>query len=407
MSPQNFLTRVVLENYKSIAACDVRPRPLTFLVGPNAAGKSNFLDALGFIGDAVGVSLEYALVRRGGLEEIIRRSKDKLYDFGIRLEFELPEEARGRYALRIGWREGAAEVLEEECVVGSSRVSQSDTRYRVCPGSQNVLTNARTASPVFRDNLYLTAASALPEFRSVRQQLAAMQVYNLDPAGIAGLSKGSARSWLATDGQNLASVLDHLQEHDRAAFERIVEYLRLILPTLAAIKVEEAGPGKTIRFLLYVAGFNDPQPFWAAQMSDGTLRSLGVLVALFQAGRYPGGHPAMVGIEEPEAQVHPAALGVLLDAMREASYRTQVLVTTHSPDLLDDKEIPTDSILAVTADQGRTRIGPVDGASRSVLRDHLFTAGELLRMNQFEPNGGAATESAPAAVQLFDPEGVR
>ena len=57
-------------------------------------------------------------------------------------------------------------------------------------------------------------------------------------------------------------------------------------------------------------------------------------------------------------------------------------MTSHSPDLLDDKEISAESIISVTSDEGETILGPVDEASRSSMRDHLFTAGELLRLNQ-------------------------
>lgn len=64
----------------------------------------------------------------------------------------------------------------------------------------------------------------------------------------------------------------------------------------------------------------------------------------------------------------------------------QVVVTSHSPDLLDDSSIPTDAILAVDNDGGVTRISGIDEAGRSVLRDHLFTAGELLRQNQLTPD---------------------
>jgi len=61
------LTKVILKNYKSIAGCDVALGPLTFLVGPNAAGKSNFLDALRFVADSLRASLEHALRERGGI----------------------------------------------------------------------------------------------------------------------------------------------------------------------------------------------------------------------------------------------------------------------------------------------------------------------------------------------------
>src|SRR5688500_6467134 len=84
-----FISRVVLKNYKSIAACDVRLGPLTFLVGPNGSGKSNFLDALRFVADALSTFLDHAIRERGGINEVRRRSSGHPTHFGIRLEFRL------------------------------------------------------------------------------------------------------------------------------------------------------------------------------------------------------------------------------------------------------------------------------------------------------------------------------
>ena len=64
------------------------------------------------------------------------------------------------------------------------------------------------------------------------------------------------------------------------------------------------------------------------------------------------------------------------------------MVTSHSTDLLDDPDIPAEAIIAVLAEDGETRIGPLDDVGRSALRDHLYTAGELLRMNQLDPDPG-------------------
>src|SRR3712207_1389167 len=77
--------------------------------------------------------------------------------------------------------------------------------------------------------------------------------------------------------------------------------------------------------------------------------------------------------------------GLVLDALREASEAVQVLVTSHSPALLDTDEIDPGLIRAVVFEDGKTVIGPVDAASRTVLERHLYTAGELLRMNQLRP----------------------
>ena len=74
MSDTRLITRVVIRNYKSIGACNVRLGPLSILVGPNGSGKSNFVDALRFITDALRYSLDHALRDRGGIHEVRRRS---------------------------------------------------------------------------------------------------------------------------------------------------------------------------------------------------------------------------------------------------------------------------------------------------------------------------------------------
>jgi predicted ATPase len=137
-------------------------------------------------------------------------------------------------------------------------------------------------------------------------------------------------------------------------------------------------------------------------MSDGTLRALGILDALFQLGNNRMPRVPLVGIEEPEVALHPAATAVLLDSLRDASGNTQILVTSHSPDLLDDERVKSASILAVIAEQGVTHIGPLDAAGRSALRDNLYTAGELLRIGQMSPDMAAARSASGRQLRLFD-----
>jgi predicted ATPase len=129
-------------------------------------------------------------------------------------------------------------------------------------------------------------------------------------------------------------------------------------------------------------------------MSDGTIRAVGVLAALFQPWVLDG-QISLVGIEEPEAALHPSAAGVLFDALTEASERVQVLVTSQSADLLDRDDLDPSIIRAVASDAGLTVIGEVDEVSLRALREHRFTAGELLRAGQINPETPAGTGSAP------------
>ena len=78
----------------------------------------------------------------------------------------------------------------------------------------------------------------------------------------------------------------------------------------------------------------------------------------------------------------------------DAAHKTQVIITSHSPDLLDNKELDVDSILAVEAHGGNTAITQVDEVGRSVIRDRLFTTGELLRLDQLQPDPASVAAAA-------------
>jgi predicted ATPase len=394
MADSTFITRAVLRNYKSIAQCDVRLGPLTFLVGANGSGKSNFLDAFRFVADALRTSLDHALRDRGGVNEVRRRSAGHPNHFGVRLEFTLPTGQRGYYAFRIGARqEGRYAVTREECRLSPNEVFGEGASYVVEAGE--VISKSVQVAPVAStDRLYLVNASGLPEFRPVYDALSHMGFYNLNPDRIRDLQAPDAGELLMRDGGNLASVLALLSSRRHAVKGRIEEYLSRVVQGITEVEATSIGPKETLRFKQQMAGSASPWGFLAVNMSDGTLRALGILVALFQSVNGEATRIPLVGIEEPEIALHPAAAGVLLDAIREASRNTQVVVTSHSPELLDNRSIPWDSILAVLATGGSTRIGPLDDVNASVLRDGLYTVGELLRLDQLAPDleGGGTTQ---------------
>ncbi len=208
-----------------------------------------------------------------------------------------------------------------------------------------------------------------------------MEIYNLNPREIASMQRPDPGDILRRDGSNAASVLQQLPASIR---ERINAHVAQIVPGVSDATPRTLGSQETIEFRQAVRGQEHPWRFLAGSMPDGTLRAFGVLLAIFQAAAPRPGVPAplLIGIEEPELALHPAALSVLLAALREGMRHCQMLVTSHSPDLLDNSDIPPDALLAADADAGVTEIGPIDAAGREVLRNRLFTPGELLRQNQ-------------------------
>lgn len=379
------IRRVVIRNYKSIAACDLELGPLTFLVGPNGSGKSNFLDALRFIADALHASLDHAFRDRGGIDDVRRKSNSAASRLGIRVDFHLPNEMHGYYAFLVSGTYNRFVVDLEECRLSrGALMGGGETFFRVAEGHV-VRSRLSVAPAAIKDRLYLANLSGTPEFRPLYDALAGMGFYNLNPDVIRDLQSPHPGELLARDGSNLASVLARLASASPSSKQRIEEYLAQVVPGISGIDALSIGPRETLEFRQQDTRNENRWQFLAANMSDGTLRALGILVALFQRGPNTD-NPLLIGLEEPETALHPAAAGVLIDSMRDAASMRQVLVTSHSPDLLDNASIADSEIMAVVAEDGETRIGHLDEAGRSVLQDNLFTAGDLLRMNQLRPS---------------------
>jgi hypothetical protein len=304
------------------------------------------------------------------------------------------------YGFRIGAKpKGGYEVQAEKCVV-FGRALGEESLFEVVSGA------VRRASfgvgpPAAPDRLYLVAASGLPQFRPLFDALSHMGFYNLNPDEIRDLQPPDTGEVLRRDGGNLASVLGTMAKENKLARDRVVQFLSKVVPGIEDVAVHHVGRKETLEFRQLVGTNRDPWRFMAENMSDGTLRALGVLTALFQSAGATTRQVRFVGIEEPEVALHPGAAGVLRDGLRAAARTTQVAVTSHSPELMDDKDIPDHAILAVANRNGETIIGPLDAAGRSAIKDRLYTAGELLKLNALEPDETAAREPANGQMDLF------
>lgn len=217
-----------------------------------------------------------------------------------------------------------------------------------------------------------------------------MGFYNLNPDQIRGLQDPDPGERLMRDGRNLSAVVRQLGLLAPDTYQRVEEYLRAMVPGVVSVAEKELGPKETLEFRQHLDNATeDPRGsrrFLASNMSDGTLRMLGVLAASFQVAsqRSP---MRLVGIEEPEIALHPGGALKLMDAMIEAKSLVQIMVTTHSPDFLDSERVNPKWIRAVHMDDhGSTIVTPVRPDLLQLVRDRLYTIGELLRLDQLDPD---------------------
>ncbi len=381
---RSILTQLCVRNYRSIEEMTLDFGPLTVLVGPNGAGKSNIIDVLRFVRDALRLGLENAILNRHGMSALRRWSpKGRPYDVHIELRFRIHGEEvlyafilgsirRGEY--RVKWEKYTGK--REEKPFG---YEIKDGRWVQPPYDEQRPERAsymgrkgekgETVGPEPQLTLSLPRAS-LP-FVGIQRFIHDMGFYTIYPNLLREPQKPANPYPLDERAQNLGSVLKSMKrdKQTRPTFDALLEALSPAVEGISDISVAQAG-GYLVTRLHHGQG---GPAFPLAQESDGTLRLLGLLTALYQ---FPP--RSLLAIEEPELTVHPGALGVLRDVLLEVSGRSQLLVTTHSPDLLYD--LPAETLRVVEKVDNVTLVGEVAEEQRQAIAKKLFFPGELMRM---------------------------
>lgn len=385
--PIPFITRVRIANYKSIAACDVELGPLTVLLGLNAAGKSNFLDALSFVAEALSLSPRSATAKRGGPEELARQVDGRPPTAKIELELQLTVGATStvpaRYGFELRFEQKTARqpvsVAREWCHIGSGAEA---TRYVRTASSVEFGSATRMARI---NELWLgTAALEDAGCSALYSALCGISFHAPEPQVMRELEPRSPGNTLGERGERLAEVLGELAESHPAVKSRIDDYLAAIAPGALGMDQRILDTHSTVQLRMWEEDNGSERHFNPGSTSDGTLRAAGLLAALFQPDSLTGEVP-LVCVDEPELGLHPTATGVLFDALTEAAEHVQVIAATQSADLLDRKDFDPDWALLVTMENGATQISPVDEGTREVVARRLATLGGELRSNQLTP----------------------
>lgn len=396
MSRLPFLQKLYLRNFRSIQdEAIVFPNPL-FLVGRNDTGKTNVLEALSFLSDCMSLPLQTAVDSRGGFSAL-----SYLHEIGqpyeapihVRADFALrASKQKGHYAFSLGFVSGSAndfDVLHEQCSVtdGSGETLWFDREAE----------KFRTNVPAFdlqldSQALALPLAAGIQAFAPVRRGLEAMRVYAIEPNRMREPTASDSR-YLHRDGGNVVRVLQKMSARDPDTLERLRELLNAVVPGLTGLYlVNERDNGPVLMFRQEAAR-NENVLFSASRMADGTLRVLGLLAAVMQEPP-----PSVIAFDEPELYLHLGAVSAVSDALQMASERCQVVVATHSPELIDSKWISPDNLRVVEKREGATQVVGLDVAPRKAIRQHLMGAGELMRANALD----ALPSDARPGVATFD-----
>ncbi len=364
-------TRVVASNFLSLGEdVSVDLGDLTVLAGINGAGKSNVITALAFVANALDDGLEHAVVSRRGFRALRRHGAGRGM---VRLRYELEgHDWSGTYEIGIsGKADGSYTVSHEDGSI-TYRDPVRHLRFRARGG---VLANPGpelAGVPVSSDDLLLRVVGGIQGYSPLRNALRAVRQYAIYPGALREPSKPSVLSHLDCEGRNWASIVRRVAAGSYGAELR--EALARVTGDVVDLRVEQLGDNLAVLFRHRLDEHRPDDGPWfdAGRESDGTLRIAGLLTALLQEPPL-----TLIAVEEPELTIHPGALPLIVDFLRMAAEWSQVLVTTHSPDLLD--RVEPDEIRVVQRVAGATTVAPVDASQVELVRKLLVTPGELMR----------------------------
>tara|TARA_B100000965_G_scaffold402459_1_gene428450 strand:- start:218 stop:1417 length:1200 start_codon:yes stop_codon:yes gene_type:complete len=348
MSTLRGLRELHVQNFRCLRDVTVPLGRLNVLVGPNAAGKSTFLDVIQFLGDSVRQDLVPALEERGGFDQVLfrgdplRRSPRSLPRVNVsvkaRVTQHASESALDHYDLQF-WKVRRGLVREESFQF--KRTRGAGRRIKIKGSGVEFLDEDRAPEQLTLLQEESLGLSTLPKLsdeqggKQVRQIADLFTTFRVFEVSVARAKRPASfedMDTLRPDASNLSAFLIWLADTDMDAFERLESDAREMVPGLAKIKFEGvASPTsgeQLVHAQLLEEGLSQPSPLWEA--SYGTVRALSLLALL-----YDPNPPLLTCVEEIDHGLHPHVFDRLVDRLREASQRTQFVIATHSPALVN------------------------------------------------------------------------
>ena len=337
-------THVRLENWRNFSHVDVALQRRVFLVGPNASGKSNLLDVFRFLHDivSVGGGFREAVRRRGGVSRLRCLAARRYSDIVAHVRIGDDEEPSGwEYELRFGQDNLRRPIVKDE------RVSRLGKKLLERPNTDD------RRDPERLTQTYLEQVNVNQNFREVADFFSLVRYLHIVPQLVREPDRSVGRLNDPFGGDFLEQIARKQKNTQDAWLRRIRDALRVAVPQLKELELT-----RDIRGTPHLRGKYEhwrAQGAWQTEedFSDGTLRLMGLLWAALE-----GSGPLL--LEEPELSLHPDVVRFVPQMFARIQRRTgrQVLVSTHSTDLLRDEGIGLDEVLLLIPAEEGTAVEP-------------------------------------------------
>lgn len=402
------IVKIRISNYRNFDDLSVCLNDFNLLVGANASGKSNFVQAFQFLRDIVNHGLEDAISRQGGIEYLrnikIAESRPLLFHVVMRgdtkwlllpfdhdnfatiqeidYEFSFCENGSG-YAVdqdRMRLTYSSEGVAEKFSVSFFNRDGKFDIES-TNPAVESALFDAKS---IFRESPGAEKKTLLIEYPLVGlyvqpalDWLSKIGIYDFDPKLPKRATPISGPSELEIDGSNLAIVLNKILS-DEESKRGFLNLSRDLLPFLRGVDVEKVAD-KSIFFKLREK-YAEKADLPAFLISDGTINMMALIIALY----FQQKQLSLSIIEEPERNIHPHLISKVMTMFREASEKKQIIATTHNPEMV--KQADLEHILLVKRDeQGFSTITkPANNEQIRIFLENEMGLDDLLVQNLLE-----------------------
>ncbi|MEO8955524.1 MAG: AAA family ATPase [Ktedonobacteraceae bacterium] len=332
-----------LENWRNFTQIDVTLQQRMFLIGANATGKSNLLDAFRFLRDIVrvGGGFEKAVADRNGITHLRNITTPSHSDVVIDVQLGDDEKALWRYRLTIGQDNQGYAILKEE------KVWKSGTSLLERPDAQDA-----TDVDLLRQT-HLEQISSNGKFRDIANFFNSVRYYHIVPQLVREPERSIGRQSDPYGGDFLEQMINLPEEIRDYRLQRIQNVLHVTVPQLEDLQLHIGTDSRGFPHLLgMIDGRLSKLPWLTeAEFSDGTLRLIGLLWALLDEGG-----PLL--LEEPELSLHQGIVQRIPGMMAaiQNEHPRQILVSTHSDDLLRDEGIAPDEVLILRPAPGGTKV---------------------------------------------------
>ena len=320
------IKELYIKNFKSLTSFTINNAyPYSIFAGANGAGKSNFFDALDFVGTIIRNGIDESIKNFGGFDNIhsvkFRKENARTFEFNISIKYPNKKEAREdnvcKYSLTI-------KNLDKSTYIEET-ISDNDKKIWHRQKEKILIFNGEEKTAEYPPQFSIIQFLRLGNLRFLHDILTNLKVYRIDPFGAKEPNRADKdASSLDSKGHNLVSVLNRL-EKDEDTRESIKEFMELFVPGLISLQTEHQKLDG--RKVLTFKEESSPKVFPAHLVSDGTIYALNLLVAILDNSNKAG----ITLIEEPERGLHPKLVTEIINLIREKSHHNHwIWITTHN-----------------------------------------------------------------------------